>query len=1155
MRLIDLSLERWGPFTDRLLAFDPAADLVIVHGRNEAGKTSALAGLVDALYGIEPRSRFNFLHDYADMRVGATLANTTGERLVFRRRKGNRATLRDAAGEPLNDDALRPFLGGVDRSLFLTSFGLDQDALRAGGRELARGEGALGAALAAAAPGLGRLVALRRTLADEAAGLFSERRSQGKPFYVATDAWQSARSRLAASSLSADAIARAERAVADADATVTRLDGARRDARARLAAKERLARALPRLAEIDRLVRALEGRFARPAVDAAFAAAVGDLGLRRERIAGERRGLAAEAETLAASLATLRPDAALLASAAAVDRLLAGLSRRLAAADDRAECAAAMARSGPALDEAARRLGYPDAAALPAARPSHPAAARIRAMARERAAHEARAADLDKRRRALVDELGILRQDETPEGRNLEDPKGLKAQFMDLAPLLPAIRAADVAAETAARATGTADAAAAALRDAGLDPAGDPAARLPTRADIEAAARAIEMSDRTAAEAARIADAAAARAEDAARRRDRLAAGELPTPATLVARRAERDAAWARVRSLLFDAGSGSAVERHEAARDLERTIEAADRLSDRRTEAAEAVAALVAATEQAEASATDAARLRAAADVAAAEARRIAAAFDARLAPTGLAGRPPAAILALHDMCDALAARREAAETAAREHRIARGEVDRLAAALARLAGAAGVTATDDEPPILLLSRVRSAIEQREAVWAGLRDRERARADVERRLREADIERDAHAEARTTLEESWAEALAVLSLRADARPEEAEAAVSIWLEVAALEARRGDDLVRIERLDAELAAFDAAARRLAEDFALPPETTAVDVVGDLGRRLAEARRTANARSAAEERLAAVTARLAALDRDLADVSVEESRLRATAEIDADADLAAAVAEAMTTADLMRRLSEARAGVEADGTAESDLRAQAATTDLDTINAEIALQHEEIARLDADVNVAVAERTRAEQALAEIAARDDAVAAGQAVENALADALDVAERWRTIQAAARLAGTIIEEYRRNHQNPVLVEATRLFATISAGRYPELVADYDEDGEARLVALRDDGRRLMPDALSEGTKDQLFLALRLATLIDHATRAEPLPFIGDDLFVTFDEPRTEAALEALADAGRRFQCILFTHHEHVVTAAETRLSGRAQVLRL
>ncbi len=101
MRLIELALDRWGPFTERRLAFDPTASLVVVHGRNEAGKSSALAGLVDALYGIEARSPYNFLHDYADLRLGGRLATAAGAELVFRRRKGNRATLLDPADQPL----------------------------------------------------------------------------------------------------------------------------------------------------------------------------------------------------------------------------------------------------------------------------------------------------------------------------------------------------------------------------------------------------------------------------------------------------------------------------------------------------------------------------------------------------------------------------------------------------------------------------------------------------------------------------------------------------------------------------------------------------------------------------------------------------------------------------------------------------------------------------------------------------------------------------------------------------------------------------------------------------------------------------------------------------------------------------------------------
>lgn len=123
------------------------------------------------------------------------------------------------------------------------------------------------------------------------------------------------------------------------------------------------------------------------------------------------------------------------------------------------------------------------------------------------------------------------------------------------------------------------------------------------------------------------------------------------------------------------------------------------------------------------------------------------------------------------------------------------------------------------------------------------------------------------------------------------------------------------------------------------------------------------------------------------------------------------------------------------------------------------------------------------------------------------------------------------------------------------ATLTGDRYTGLAADYDEDGKVRLVVLRDDGRRLDPRALSEGTRDQLYLALRLATLRDHARRTAPLPFVGDDLFVTFDETRTRQGLLALADFGATAQALLFTHHLHVVDIARQTLGDRVQVITL
>jgi uncharacterized protein YhaN len=120
--------------------------------------------MADVLYGIEARSPFDFLHRYADMRLGAAIAGEDGKRFEFRRRKGNQNTLLDADEAPLPEDALAAFLGSVDRTLFLDAFGLNRERLRAGARRLIDGGGKVGETLLAAAPGLSSLIALRSQL-------------------------------------------------------------------------------------------------------------------------------------------------------------------------------------------------------------------------------------------------------------------------------------------------------------------------------------------------------------------------------------------------------------------------------------------------------------------------------------------------------------------------------------------------------------------------------------------------------------------------------------------------------------------------------------------------------------------------------------------------------------------------------------------------------------------------------------------------------------------------------------------------------------------------------------------------------------------------------------------------------------------------------
>jgi uncharacterized protein YhaN len=138
----------------------------------------------------------------------------------------------------------------------------------------------------------------------------------------------------------------------------------------------------------------------------------------------------------------------------------------------------------------------------------------------------------------------------------------------------------------------------------------------------------------------------------------------------------------------------------------------------------------------------------------------------------------------------------------------------------------------------------------------------------------------------------------------------------------------------------------------------------------------------------------------------------------------------------------------------------------------------------------------------------------------------------------------RLASLALERasrrYRDEHQAPVLGRASTLFARITNGRYSAIrLAEND------IYAVRADSstESVFQQFMSDGTRDQIYLALRLAALQhSHEQGAEPLPLILDDGLVQFDDDRTAAMLEVLAEISSGMQVILFTHHKSVAAAA-------------
>ena len=142
--------------------------------------------------------------------------------------------------------------------------------------------------------------------------------------------------------------------------------------------------------------------------------------------------------------------------------------------------------------------------------------------------------------------------------------------------------------------------------------------------------------------------------------------------------------------------------------------------------------------------------------------------------------------------------------------------------------------------------------------------------------------------------------------------------------------------------------------------------------------------------------------------------------------------------------------------------------------------------------------------------------------------------------------AAGLAAEAIESVRvqieENAQPATLRRASEYLAQLTVGRYPELTVDRDE---RLLFALDDEGESWPIETLSTGTREQVFLAVRLAIADEFAEDGGALPLVLDDVLVNFDQDRTAAALETLgevSDTGQ--QVVLFTCHRHVAKLLES-----------
>ncbi len=1105
----------------------------LVWGPNEAGKSTALRGIVGFLFGIK-RDSTDQHERGVELRVRARLIVDGGREVELVRRKGTKDPLRDGATDAaVPERELTRWLGGVDEATFLQLHALDHDRLREGASSIVRGEGRIGELMLEATTGVTGLTDRLQALKEEADTLHRPR-AKSTALSVAVEGWKGATKGIGQESLLHSAWEKQVQGIAQTEERVAEADQKLKAARADLARLEKLA------SLDDPLVR-LRNRRARRAQLGEVADVAEGTAQRRDELAQELAAAIAEAERAEAELPrlTVELEAARRRAAGVApsfDRVRAHELRTTieSLAQSTRTAAAELDEIARTRDEALDRLGDP-AEGLPwAARTVDDASAKHaetcatdRRVARAALAVAARAAT---EARARLDAAPTI-DEENGDGA--------------VEPLVAAIAGGRRASATAA----VADALAARELDlvqrvaVALAATSRPTVEGLAGSTVPDSALVDEELRRRAAHGAESANlerdirAADARAARAATELTRLGEGTVvPSEAELAEARRVRDEAVDRAAEAL-DAG---ALDRaRQELRAVGRALRVADAASDRlRKEASRVQQAAGLEVEVREATTEAAALAARLGDVRRRETERDAAFRASWPSLSGIALETARAWLSRRT--DALSAQAEL--TATREQRAGlHHEVSTAARALADVGHARG-----DDVSRSSLDAALAEAEQRleQARTAGRRREERlalrarATADLDAAARAHDA---AVAEA-DRADETWRVAMARHGIDA-ATPSEAGLAILTALRDATRETRRLDRAAaRLARANQALeearrawttATTEAGLTGVAPEEALQRAEAAREARTELPRIEEAMTQRRDVGRAARARAERASARLAELveragvppDR----LAAAEERSREARKLDVDiAGLEATVVD-MTGATSME-------------VAEEQLR-----------DVDFAVVTERAEEVRADIESLEASRSRDQHAIGGARAELESMGRGRSAaadlaetaEAHLARARGLARRAAVARVAVALLEGEIERHRAEREGPVLRRASELFHLLTAKRWSGLRVGEGAESTPEIRCVRDE-RESGVKELSEGTVDQLYLALRLAALEHHASVGVPLPLILDDVLLNCDDERTEAALVALAEVARTVQVLLFTHERQVVEIAQRAL---------
>jgi uncharacterized protein YhaN len=1145
MRLKCLDLTRYGKFTDHRIEFgekvEGQPDLHIVYGPNEAGKSTALAGFLDLLFGIETRSRFNFIHPYPTMRIGGTLELAGGPQEIVRIKRPQNSLL-DVRDQPIAEGVLLGELGRIDRESYRTMFSLDDATLEAGGESILSSKGDLGQLLFSASAGLADLSKGLVDLKAEAEGFYKYRARSGELSDLKARLAELKAERERVDTLAseyAQLIEARDRAAIQYEEAIS----SRGKIQTRMDEIQRHLNALPRLADLRGLRQRIAPLADLPDAPRGWAEELPQLQKDEIELGIRAQGLSEEIAELSGQLDAIVVDETALRLADKVERLADLRARHVTAEKDIPERRLQLREAEFAISTILRRIERtgetdPQRLVLGAS-----VVGALRTVIETRSGIEAAlkssADELSEARRRWDEAQARLRE----AGGDPEAAQGRETRMSWLAATVAAARADDHAARRR-----LADRA----RDAARIMLADRMRELrPWNGDVD------ELIDLQAPDDGEIQRWKLAAAE--AQKRIDHHAGEVERLTTEQVRLAAELDALSGISGLVSDqeAASIRAIREQTWAdhRDKLDTVsadgfEAALRRDDIVTSGRLGHVADVAKLHQTsqtlatvKAECRRAIELRDVATTAMQSLQREIASAVATTCPALLNGISLPQFEAWLDRRDKALEAQALARAAESDLREAEADAvavrDRLAAALE----AAGLPQGTDAGFEALLVAGQGAIDlevELKALRASVDERQRDLASREREVEKA-------TEADGSWNASWTKACSACWLGEGgtaptlATVREILAAIS---ELGPVLEKQAGLVDRIGKMEKDQTAFHDEAEALANEMGIAaPSGDILDLAQAVSAQVQEAHAERARQATGAQSLETARTR----QRKLSEVLAVHDRRKTEM---------TALFGVATLAEVSGKLSAIEKRVELAAQADAAERDILGALRLPTIDAaEAILDSADHTALEAELVERKArfddqdQRSRDmfsvhSKALDRIeAVGGDGVVAKieEAKRTLLLDIEDRALRYLKLKLGAAAADQALRAYRDRHRSSMMARASEAFATISRGAYTGLAAQPEKDGEI-LIALAAGGGSKEAAELSKGTRFQLYLALRVAGYYEFVASRQPVPFIADDIMETFDDFRAEEAFRLFSEMAQVGQVIYLTHHPHLCEIA-------------